>query len=269
MTTFLKLGGSLITEKGHPETPRLNELRRLANEIAGALSENPGLQVVLGHGAGSFGHPVAAHFGTQHGAHDRQDWRGFQQVWHVESRLNRLVIDALVDAGLPAMAFPPSASVICQDGDIQEVSLEPIRLALQAGLLPVVFGDVAFDHINGATIVSTEKVFAALAEGLLPSRVLLAGIEEGVLADFPGSGKPMPSLTERDLEAIQLGGASAPDVTGGMLDKVLMALDMARRHPPMEIRIFSGLIPGNVQTALLGGTPGTLIRSAHRFSSEY
>jgi isopentenyl phosphate kinase len=268
MTTFLKLGGSLITEKGRPETPRLDDMRRLAGEIAAALAQDPDLHMLLGHGAGSFGHSVAARFGTQHGAAGPDAWSGFQQVWHVESRLNRLVIDALVEADLPAMAFPPSASVVCQDGNILSISLEPVRLALQAGLLPVVFGDVAFDRTRGATIVSTEKVFAALAEGLFPDRLLLAGIEEGVFAQFPPSGKPRPVLTEVDLADLQLGGAAAPDVTGGMLDKVQKALEMAAHHPAMEIRIFSGLIPGAVQDALMGGQPGTLIHHSNQFSSE-
>ncbi len=41
---FLKLGGSLITVKDRPHTPRLDVLERLAQEIAGARAQNQNLQ---------------------------------------------------------------------------------------------------------------------------------------------------------------------------------------------------------------------------------
>jgi isopentenyl phosphate kinase len=61
---FLKLGGSLITDKDLPYTPRLDKLTRLAQEIKAALfsdrltgtQKQMGLKLILGHGSGSFGH---------------------------------------------------------------------------------------------------------------------------------------------------------------------------------------------------------------------
>ena len=38
---FLKLGGSLITDKTRPHTPRLEVLRRLAGEVAAARQRFP------------------------------------------------------------------------------------------------------------------------------------------------------------------------------------------------------------------------------------
>jgi isopentenyl phosphate kinase len=57
---FLKLGGSLITVKSQPHTPRLEALERLGQEIAQARLHNPNLQILLGHGSGSFGHVAPA-----------------------------------------------------------------------------------------------------------------------------------------------------------------------------------------------------------------
>ena len=56
---FLKLGGSLITDKSQPYTARLEVIDRLAQEILQARQENPGLLLLLGHGSGSFGHTPA------------------------------------------------------------------------------------------------------------------------------------------------------------------------------------------------------------------
>ena len=56
---FLKLGGSLITNKARRDTAQHAIINRLSVEIASARSYNPNLQILLGHGSGSFGHMAA------------------------------------------------------------------------------------------------------------------------------------------------------------------------------------------------------------------
>jgi isopentenyl phosphate kinase len=256
---FLKLGGSLITDKARPETPRFDVLQRVAGEIAAARASRAGLRILLGHGSGSYGHPAASRHGTHRGAVSEDNWRGFAEVWRVANELNRLVVDAMLAAGLPAVSFPPSASAIAQEGEIVELAVEPVARALSAGLLPIVAGDVAFDRQRGSTIVSTERVFARLAETLHPTRLLFAGVEPGVFADYPANTRIVERLRESDLRATSLAGSAATDVTGGMADKVRHAMGMARAVPGLEVRIFSGVEPGAVQAALLGEPIGTLV----------
>jgi isopentenyl phosphate kinase len=256
---FLKLGGSLITDKARPETPRLDVLQRVAREIAAARASQPGLRILLGHGSGSYGHQAASRHGTHLGATSEEDWRGFAKVWRVANQLNRLVVDAILEAGLPAVSFPPSASVIAEEGEIVELADEPVARALSAGLLPIVAGDVAFDRQRGSAIVSTERVFARLAIALRPTHLLLAGVEPGVFADYPANTRVFETLSEADLHPSTLARAATTDVTGGMADKVRHAMAMARAVPGLEVRIFSGVEPGAVQAALSGKPIGTLV----------
>ena len=256
---FLKLGGSLITDKSQPETPRTKVIKRLATEIAYALDQRPELRLLIGHGSGSFGHPPASRHKTHLGATSHAEWIGFAEVWAAAQRLNRLVIDSLIAAGLPAIAFPPSSSSITEDGAILEMAHEPIHQALIAGLIPVVYGDVAFDRSRGSTIVSTEKIFAYMARHLRPQRILLAGLDPGVYMNYPDSEEIFATVTLDDVATIQFAEAEAPDVTGGMWSKVQEALALAQDYPGLEVRIFSGDEPGAVLHALLDGTPGTLI----------
>lgn len=260
MTVFLKLGGSLITDKERPETARLDVLHRIAHEIASALREQPSLSLVLGHGSGSFGHKVAALHGTQAGAATPEEWRGFAAVWASASRLTRFVIDSLIEAGLPAIALPPSASAVCHAGQLLTLATEPIERALSAGLVPLIRGDVAFDRVQGSAIVSTEKVMAHLAPILKPTRVLLAGVEPGVFSDFPENQYLLDVLTPEQLSDVHLTGARSTDVTGGMADKVAQAFVLARAVRGVKVRIFSGMEPGAVQRALAGETAGTLVQ---------
>jgi isopentenyl phosphate kinase len=238
-------------------------ITRLAEEIASACAQNPGLRLVVGNGAGSFGHISAKRYDTRQGVHTPEEWRGFAEVWREAAALNRLVIDALQGAGLPAVAFPPSASVIARDGQVESWDLEPIRSALQAGLLPVIHGDVIFDSVRGGTILSTEDLFEHLARQLLPQRILLAGLEEGVWADFPACTRLVTEITPQSLPEVvpALSGSNATDVTGGMASKVGQSLRLAQEIPGVEVYIFSGEKAGLVRQALLGAQVGTLLRA--------
>lgn len=261
---FLKLGGSLITEKAQARTPRLEVMKRLAEEIAAALQENPALSLLLGHGAGSFAHVPAKKHATRQGVYTSEQWRGFADVWWEAAALNRLVMDALHAVNLAAIALPPSASVIGQDGRVTRWDLGPIQTALAAKLLPVIFGDVIFDTIRGGTILSTEDLFEHLAIHLWPRRILLAGVEPGVWGDYPACTQLTTEITPDNYERIapQLGGSNATDVTGGMAAKVQQSLALVKEIPSLEALIFSGLEAGNLLAALRGDKVGTVVRNS-------
>ncbi|MEJ2266872.1 MAG: isopentenyl phosphate kinase [Anaerolineales bacterium] len=250
---LLKLGGSLITDKSKAHTPHPEVIRRLAEEIAEAKRQNAALQLIVGNGAGSFGHVPAKRYGTREGVHTAAEWRG----------LNQIVMEILWESELPAMVFSPSASVTSDDGRILTWNLEPIKTALEAGLLPVIHGDVAFDVRRGGTILSTEDLFAHLAQRLRPKRILLAGIEAGVWADYPACTRLMAEITPVDWEAVaaSLGGSAGTDVTGGMASKVRQSLELVKEIPGLEVRIFSGEEEGLIRRALGGEEVGTLIRN--------
>ncbi len=259
---FLKLGGSLITDKTQVSTPRPDILARLATEIADFRSSMPNSRLILGHGSGSFGHIPAKKYGTRDGVRTPEEWRGFAEVWRQATALTRLVIDALHAAGVPAIAFPPSGAATTNGGRITNWEPTPLRAALEAGLLPVVHGDVTFDAVRGGTIVSTEDVFSYLAGVFQPGRILIAGIEEGVWADYPACTRLIPEITPANINAIagSLGGSAATDVTGGMAGKVRGMLALAAQTSGLGISIFSGTPAGHVRSALLGAQIGTLIR---------
>lgn len=258
---FLKLGGSLITDKDTPHTPRPEVIARLAAELATVYASNPGLQIVLGHGSGSFGHVPARKYDTRQGVYSLEDWQGFVEVWREASQLNRLVMDALAEVDLPAVAFPASATVLAENGHVHTWDLQPIQATLHAGLLPVVFGDVVFDRQRGGTILSTEDLFSFLAYHLRPARILLAGREPGVWQDFPHCSQIYKEITPGISETLanRLKGSSSVDVTGGMLSKVTKSLDWVQQLVGVEVIIFSGLEQGNLIKALTGQSFGTRI----------
>ena len=274
---FLKLGGSLITDKTKPYTPLLDMMDDLALQIATTLQAQPNLRLVIGHGAGSFGHVAASEYKTRDGyprpsplAHRERDqneenyWEGFAEVWYQASTLNRYVMKALHKANVRAISLPPSSSVIASEGKVSVWETTPIRMALSSRMVPVIFGDVVFDEIRGGTILSTEDLFMHLARALSPERILLAGLESAVWQDFPARTKKIEKITPDTFDQISagIGKSEGADVTGGMESKVKQMLELIENNHELTIQIFSGTEPGNIVRALTGETLGTVIADA-------
>lgn len=266
---FVKLGGSVITDKARAETPRLEAIDRLVGEVAGALRRRPGLRLVLGHGSGSFGHVAARRYGTREGVHSFEEWQGFATVAAVAARLDRLVADRFLSAGVPIWSLQPSASARCRSGELFSLAVDAIQQALAHGLVPLVYGDVALDEEQGGTILSTEQILAFLARRLRPDRLILVTRVDGVFLGDPTrdpSVRQIPEISTATWAEFRtaLGGSYATDVTGGMLGKVEEMLKLVRDLPDLTVQILSGERAGALETALVEPelvTGGTLIRS--------
>ncbi|MBI2331222.1 MAG: hypothetical protein HYU84_03500, partial [Chloroflexi bacterium] len=133
--------------------------------------------------------------------------------------------------------------------------------ALAANLLPVVQGDVAFDETLGGTILSTEDVFTFLVDQFPTTRILLAGIEAGVWADFPARTRLVKQIQLSDYEAMRGGiqGSASTDVTGGMKAKVEEMLSLIQKKKGLTVQIFSAEEHGFLTRALQGENVGTLL----------
>jgi isopentenyl phosphate kinase len=311
---LLKLGGSLITDKKRPDTARPEVIRRLAAEITqariGPAGEGQSVQLILGHGSGSFGHTAAARLGVPEGAvpegashfsatpdaspegtedpachpeRTRRVWEGeikeaplpllgrdagpagVSRVQERAAALHRQVVDALLAEGASPFSVAPSSALVAAGGRPVRFAAEPLLLALAAGLLPVVYGDIVMDREQGCAIASTESVFLALAEelgrrGVPVAWALWAGATDGVLGaggerlDEVRAGRP--GAAREALAAA--GGAAGTDVTGGMRHRLETALELARRGIPSLV--FDGTVPGRLAAALRGeAVPGTRI----------
>lgn len=247
---FVKLGGSLITDKRKRATLRRGVLRRMAHELREALAARPTLRVLLGHGSGSFGHWEAQRYDTRQGVKTPEQWQGFARVGAAAATLNRIVVDTFLELGVAVFSLPPSASLLAEGGRIVALNHAHIRRALDVGLTPLIFGDVAFDRQSGGTILSTEDLFCSLAEELRPARILLLGNAPGVLDD---ARDVIPRITPETYPQVQphLYGAQYTDVTGGMADKVAQMVTLVQRLPDLQVRILTGRAPGNLTQALV------------------
>lgn len=260
MITLLKLGGSLITDKNKAHTARTDVIKRLGNEIFSVWVKER-IPLILGHGSGSFGHIPAKKYGTRNGVRTTEEWAGFAEVHAEATALNRIITDILREAGLPVISFVPMDGVRTADGRVTFWDTAVILECIRQGLIPLIFGDTVFDSVRGGTILSTEDLFVHLCKTLPePPRILLAGLEAGVWADFPQNTRLIPVIHAEDSDADpSIKGSEFPDVTGGMQEKVHLMKELILSGQAGSAVIFSGAAENNLTHVLNNEPAGTLI----------
>ncbi len=247
----LKLGGSVITNKREPMTPNLPEIERLSREIAEAKVSH----LVLIHGGGSYGHPLAEQYALSGGYKEQTQLVGFSQTHQAMVALNKLVVDALIRQNMAAVGLQPSSLVVTSSGRIRSIEEQPLRNMLEMGFLPVFCGDAVFDSDLGFTILSGDQLAAFLAVQLGAGKIILGADVDGLYTSDPKSD-PSARLIRRatlsDLRNMEheIEKARVTDVTGGMAGK------MAELIPAVEKKISALIVnavtPNNIYKALKG-----------------
>lgn len=252
---FLKLGGSAITDKTRRATAKPDVIRAAARAIFSARAENPELRILLGHGSGSFGHFTAKEFGFG----QPENWRAYAETGASAQRLNRLVTDIFLSENVPVVSVQPSASARTRDGQLYALDISSIRTALDHNLIPLIYGDVAFDDTRGMAIASTDALFAYLAPLLKPARIIYTTAVNGIYTGDPiknPDAQLIPEITPASFEQFRahVGAAHGVDVTGGMLDKLARSVALVSKLPDLAVSIISA-DPAAIQAALANHFP--------------
>jgi isopentenyl phosphate kinase len=218
MTTVLKLGGSVVTEKDEPEQVDEDALTQVVDAVAASDVE----KLVVVHGGGSFGHHHAAAHGvsTTKGTHSPA---AVDDIHGAMKRLNRRVVDALLGRDVAAVPVHPLSLGARDDEGGLTLPAEAVSTLLGEGFVPVLHGDIVAHAGEGATVVSGDELVTSLARSLDAERVGMCSTVPGVL---DREGAVIPHIGAFADAADALGAAEATDVTGGMAAKVRALLDL-------------------------------------------
>src|SRR5437867_1402225 len=246
---LVKLGGSVITVKSKYRTLRGPDLSRLARELAAGA----GPDTVVVHGAGSYGHILAAKHRLGEGYDNPAQLGAVAQVQRDVRALDLKVLDALLRAGLRPAAVPPSLVMRYHDGRLVSFDVGPFRDYLMRELLPLSFGDIVIDTKRRFSIASGDEVILELAKLFRPDRVLFVADVDGVHTTDPKRDPDARRLDVVDaaaLETIAFPGEAGHDVTGGLRRKLERMLEIARHA--RDVRIINGLAKGRLEAAAKG-----------------
>lgn len=257
--TVLKIGGSVITDKTQELGVHMEAISRIADEILETNNKN----LIIVHGGGSFGHPVAQKHAIKDGFKDETQIIGFAETHHVMTVLNGLFMDALIWRGMPAVSITPSSCIITKKGRIFCFESAPLRKLLKMGFIPVLYGDAVFDTELGFTILSGDQLVSYLAVHFDAKNVVIGVDVDGIYNADPktdAKAKMFERLTLKELKDIQkiLGESNVCDVTGGMANKIAELIPAVENG--VSVLIVNATKPKYIYKALKGErVKGTLI----------
>lgn len=252
---IIKAGGSAITKKSEDFTPNMEVISNIAQEIKDA-----GRVVILVHGAGSYGHPIAKKYSLGKGYVDEYQLKGFSETRSSISELDTIILKALMQNGLTPVKIGTFSNFITSNGRIVEFHKEPLLRAIELGLLPVFTGDLVFDRSRVFSILSGDQIVSYLSKLLKPSRVIFGTDVDGIYTGDPKKEKAklIENISEENINEVFKFAKSTGDASGGMEGKfseIFSIFDLG-----IEIDVINLTKKGNLSDTLHGNVKGTIIK---------
>jgi isopentenyl phosphate kinase len=244
---LVKLGGSVITDKSHYRSFNRESTDRLAREIASS-----GKQIILVHGAGSFGHLLAHEHQLQNGYVNESQRVGVAKVQQDVRDLDREVLLSLDRAGMPATSIPPGACALMDGGKLKRMEMDLFHRYLDLGITPVTFGDVVLDTQRKFGICSGDQLMLLLAKEFHPKLIVFCADVDGIFTADPNLDQAATLIEEVDRSTLETipRTARVTDVTGSIYGKLESMLSLAQLGK--STMVINGLVPGRLAAALAG-----------------
>ena len=243
----VKLGGSIISDKKVDFSYREEVVLALGSAIAASHE-----RVVVVHGGGAYGHPLAKKFHLSSSS-ARPSPEGVSETRRAMFDLNAQVCDSLLIGGVRPYTFSPFPLLSAAGSK----GVAWVNALLDAGLTPITFGDVVRGP-DGFTIISGDTISRLLSRSLKASRCVFVMNVDGILDE---NGDVMSSIDKAS--ARRLSGQVSSDATGGISLKVREALKMAASGT--EVAFVSGFRPREFSKALKGlDFHGTIVKVPSR-----
>lgn len=244
---LIKLGGSVITDKSEYRKFRKETVSRLCGEI-----KKSGIDAIIVHGAGSFGHIVAKKFRIADGFENEKQIPAVAQICEDTRELNSLVVKELNKAGIPSVSVPTGSAFIMKNGKLKMKDDSVLKNLVKLGIVPVMFGDVVTDAEKGFGICSGDQIMEKLCEKFDFEKVVFVSDVDGLYLSDPKKNKNaefLETVNEKLLKNAD-GKQSVDDVTGGVKEKVKIMLRMC--SPERECVLVNGNEKGRLLSLLRG-----------------
>jgi isopentenyl phosphate kinase len=243
---LIKLGGSIITNKKKPLSPRRKTIEDIAKKLK-KINE----PLIIVHGGGSYGHYWSVKY-DMHTKPMKYDTRGVSIVKNSMIGLNKIILDAFFKNRLSPYCLPPTDFMTGNKPISKKV--KEIEKIAKSGLIPITFGDALWYGQNKTYILSGDKIMTLLSKILKPKLSIFALNEDGLYSDLKTKKLIYELKGEKPIIS-----ENTMDVTGGMTRKVEEASKIAK----MGINVFfvNGNKPERIVKAIKNSKfEGTLFR---------
>jgi len=243
---LIKLGGSIITNKERPLSPRRKTIDNILKEIS-KIKE----PVVMVHGGGSYGHYWSVKY-DMHTKPAKTAPKGVAVVKNSMVGLNKIILDSALKNRINPYCLPPT-DFMSGKRPIKSKILTINEIA-KSGLTPITYGDALWFGQKKSYILSGDVIMTTLAKILKPRLSLFVLNVDGVYSDM--KTKKLIHDFKKEKPEIK---SNTMDVTGGMTRKITEASEMARAG--FKVFFVNGNKPKRITDAVSGKKfEGTLFR---------
>ena len=249
---LLKLGGSLLTDKNKPFSIREDVAKSAVLQIIDANEK-----LILIHGGGSFGHPLAKKYSISKGFDTSvpNQILGLAETHQSMNKFNSYLINLFLEKNYPALSIQASSIFIKEFQDISTHSIDIIETALDLNILPILYGDIILDKQGSFSIISGDQIIFKLCENLKKYHVLkvIFTMEmDGLYVIDKNNNENCILATEcysDELESLELADLGQKiDVTGGIENKLNSIKQICKYNIPVQL--INGLKEGYIHKSL-------------------
>jgi len=243
---LIKLGGSIITNKQKPLSPRRKTIDSILKEI-GKIKE----PVIIVHGGGSYGHYWSVKY-DMHTRPAKTSPKGVAIVKNSMVELNKIILDSAVKNKINSYCLPPTDFM--NGNKAIKSKILTINDISKSGLTPITFGDALWFGQKKSYILSGDVIMTTIGKILKPRLSLFVLDVDGVYSDL----KTKKLIYDFKKEKPEIKN-NKMDVTGGMTRKITEANNMAKAG--LKIFFVNGNKPKRITDAVSGKKfEGTLFR---------
>jgi isopentenyl phosphate kinase len=243
---LIKLGGSIITNKGKPQSARRKTINNILKQIK-KINE----PTILVHGGGSYGHYWSMKY-SMHTKPARYSLKGLSVVKNSMIELDKIILNSATKNKLNTYSLPPT-DFMSGNKPIKN-KIQKIGEIAKSGLVPITYGDALWYGQKKSYILSGDVIMTTIGKILKPRLSIFVLDVDGVYSDTKSKKliydlkKEKPTISKNKM-----------DVTGGMTRKITEATKMSKSG--LKVFFVNGNKPQRIVNAVSGKKfEGTLFR---------
>ena len=256
---IIKLGGDVITDKKRPFSIQKEICRQLVHDISKYHEKNKENLIIV-HGGGSFGHPLAKKYKIHQGVDTSvpNQINGLLDTHQKMVELNTIIVNFFREKKVPILSVSPLDVFFFKNGELKFYGVDLIETLLDLGIIPLLFGDILIHQPLNFSILSGDRIIQVLCNKIKSfdiQQVIFTISEDGLILKqetIKNSNLVPKVLTYNEIkEKLYLSVDKGKiDVTGGIQGKLIEIEKIIANKIP--VRLLNGLIPGELYNGLMG-----------------
>jgi len=231
----------LLTDKNTPYSIREDVIDSAIQQIIDSREK-----IILIHGGGSFGHPLAKKYSLSDGknASVENQVLGLAETHEAMNRFNSIIINKFIEKKVPALSIQASSIFIKKNGKTILNSIEQTESCLNLNIIPILYGDIIIDTNYSFSIISGDDIALELCRNLKEynvSKVIYAMETDGIWVNDEEVGNALcQEIKSDDLDSINLANLTNKiDVTGGIKGKISSIKKLCECN--VQVQLINGL----------------------------